>query len=173
VTRNSGPSPSDASGGVASLGHNLFGSLSDGATAAATDLLNTDALLAPLASNGGRTMTCALLPGSPAVNSGDDVVLITIATDQRGRPRRSGAHVDVGAFEVTEPSLTGITRTNAAVTLRAVSDTPFTVATSENVGAASNLWNNLGPATAISVGLYEFTASTPGNNLKFFRLRWP
>jgi hypothetical protein len=57
-----------------------------------------DPLLAPLADNGGPTWTHALLPGSPAIDAGNNVA--DLATDQRGRTRVSGAAADIGAFEV-------------------------------------------------------------------------
>ena len=47
--------------------------------------------------SGGPTKTLALLPGSPAVDRGVDAPAPD--TDQRGVPRRRGAHVDVGAYE--------------------------------------------------------------------------
>jgi hypothetical protein len=56
-----------------------------------------------LRNNGGPTQTIALEPGSPAINAGDDSVRATVPTDQRGRPRQSGPHVDIGAFEVQLP----------------------------------------------------------------------
>jgi len=58
---------------------------------------------APLSDNGGPTQTIALLPGSPAIDAGDDSVTgppDNLTTDQRGLPRLSGAHVDIGAYEV-------------------------------------------------------------------------
>jgi hypothetical protein len=56
---------------------------------------------------GGPTSTHALLPASPAIDAGDDSVLgnpYNLATDQRGPgfARKSGAHVDIGAFEVQQ-----------------------------------------------------------------------
>src|SRR5262249_8749265 len=99
----------DASGDFVSEGHNLVGAV-DGATGfgAAGDQLGTvedplDPRLAPLAFNGGRTQTHALLAGSPAIDKGD--VAGAPATDQRGIARgRDGDGngsqiVDVGAFE--------------------------------------------------------------------------
>src|SRR5262249_28721425 len=58
--------------------------------------------LGPLANNGGPTFTQALLTGSPAIDAGDDAVLASLSTDQRGTgfPRMVGLHVDIGAFEV-------------------------------------------------------------------------
>ena len=43
----------------------------------------------------------ALLPGSPALDAGSDFLVSSanVATDQRGFPRKAGAHVDIGAFE--------------------------------------------------------------------------
>src|SRR5260370_1312301 len=53
-------------------------------------------LLGALQDNGGPTPTMALLTGSPAVDAGDDTLT---DPDQRGFPRPSGSHVDIGAFE--------------------------------------------------------------------------
>jgi hypothetical protein len=96
----SGP---DVSGSFTSLGHNLIGNATGGSGFGATgDLLNVNLQLGPLANNGGPTLTCPLLPGSPAIDAGDDAVLsapYNLITDQRGFPRLSGSHVDIGAFE--------------------------------------------------------------------------
>jgi hypothetical protein len=62
--------------------------------------IDADPMLGPLADNGGPTFTHALLPGSPAIDAGNDVAGLEF--DQRGTPfdRTSGAGPDVGAFEV-------------------------------------------------------------------------
>ena len=62
-----------------------------------TDQANTDALLEPLADNGGPTLTHALGAGSPAIDAADAAACP--ATDQRGVLRPQGAACDVGAFE--------------------------------------------------------------------------
>src|SRR5262249_15116010 len=62
------------------------------------DLTNTDPLLGPLQRNGGPTLTQALLPGSPAIDAGDDQG--APATDQRGLPRTVNGTIDIGTFEV-------------------------------------------------------------------------
>jgi PKD repeat protein len=59
--------------------------------------ISSSILLGPLADNGGPTQTMALLPGSAAIDAGDDEVCIT--TDQRGVIRPQGAHCDIGAYE--------------------------------------------------------------------------
>ena len=90
------------SGTFTSLGHNLGSDNNSCPFNATGDLSNTDPLLGPLADNGGPTFTHALLPGSPAIDAGDDIVLgppHNLTTDQRGQPRMQGAHVDIGAYE--------------------------------------------------------------------------
>ncbi|MBM4088260.1 MAG: hypothetical protein FJ276_02340 [Planctomycetes bacterium] len=68
-----------------------------------TDLVGVAPLLGPLADNGGPTWTHALLPGSPAIDAGDNHA--APATDQRHYVRiwdgdGDGAEsVDIGAFE--------------------------------------------------------------------------
>jgi hypothetical protein len=64
-----------------------------------------DPLLGPLASNGGLTLTHELLPGSPALDAGNNAI-VTVATDQRGFARIADsddpdgiATVDIGAYE--------------------------------------------------------------------------
>lgn len=70
------------------------------------DTLSVDPMLAALADNGGRTWTHALLPGSPAIDHGDNPLGAT--TDQRGDgfARVAGAHADIGAFEWQDPIFT-------------------------------------------------------------------
>ena len=65
-----------------------------------------DPLLAPLADNGGPTMTQVLLPGSPLIDAapaGADCA----GTDQRGIARPQGPACDVGAYEVEVPTPSG------------------------------------------------------------------
>jgi len=74
-----------------------------------------DPLLAPLDDNGGPTQTHALLPGSPAIDAGDDNVAQT--EDQRGLNRNVNG-VDIGAFEVqpvAPPIVTSFTRDEGGV----------------------------------------------------------
>src|SRR6266542_1677302 len=63
-----------------------------------------DGALGPLANNGGRILTIALLPGSPALNAGDFLLLPSeIDTDQRGTGfSRIVDLVDIGAYEAQE-----------------------------------------------------------------------
>ncbi|MBI4748117.1 MAG: right-handed parallel beta-helix repeat-containing protein [Acidobacteria bacterium] len=86
-----------SNGGTSNLTSQGFNLLSDNSLSpsVASDLLNTNPILAALASNGGTTQTRALLPGSPAINAGTATGAPT--TDQRGISRVGTT--DIGAFE--------------------------------------------------------------------------
>jgi predicted outer membrane repeat protein len=81
------------------IGDGTGGGLSDGigGNRVGTASNPIDPLLGPLQDNGGPTWTMALLPGSPALDAGDNDGVP--ATDQRGLPRVVGGTVDIGAFE--------------------------------------------------------------------------
>ena len=71
-----------------------------------TVVLENDGTVPVLTDNGGATQTIGLIPGSPAINAGDDSLAIdengnTLTTDQRGESRFVGT-VDIGAFEYRE-----------------------------------------------------------------------
>ena len=64
-----------------------------------------DPKLGKLADNGGPTQTLALLPGSPAINAGDDATCAAAPVnnlDQRGVTRPSSLHCDIGAYELVQ-----------------------------------------------------------------------
>jgi len=97
---------STSGGDVANFGaltgsHNLIEDGSGGLP----DTITGDPNLAPLANNGGPTLTHALLAGSPAIDAGDDALAVDaitglpLTTDQRGLPysRINRARVDIGA----------------------------------------------------------------------------
>jgi hypothetical protein len=84
-------------GAIRSNGHNMDSGSSCGFVAGG-DISNTDPLLGPLQDNGGWTWTHALLPGSPAINQGTNVVCPT--TDQRGIARPQMGLCDIGAYEL-------------------------------------------------------------------------
>ena len=106
VANNMASSSPDISGIVDSRDHNLIKDIVGVAITGVTtnNIYSQDPRLGALQNNGGSTMTRALLPGSPAIDAGDDSVLggpLFLTTDQRGLgfPRRLGLHVDIGAFE--------------------------------------------------------------------------
>ena len=68
-----------------------------------TNIIKTDPKLGTLGDYGGSTQTIPLLPGSSAIDKGNDA--ICPATDQRGVARPQGAQCDIGAFEAFEAFL--------------------------------------------------------------------
>ena len=92
--------------------HSLIGDTAASAITATTgtgNILNQPALLGPLADNGGPTLTHALLPGSVAIDAGNNALAVDddnapLSTDQRGVgfDRVSGSSIDIGAFEVQD-----------------------------------------------------------------------
>jgi hypothetical protein len=106
IAGNTAPAGPDVYGNLGSQGHNLVSNPQDMSGWVDTDLLHVDPQLGPLQDNGGPTPTMALLPGSLAIDAGDN----TDAPDwdQRGEgfPRIVGIIdpnnpvIDIGAFEV-------------------------------------------------------------------------
>jgi hypothetical protein len=68
-----------------------------------SDLVNTDPLLASLASNGGNGLSHMPNPGSPAIDTGDPDKCIS--EDQRSVSRPQGAWCDRGSIEVESVTL--------------------------------------------------------------------
>ena len=86
-------------GGAATITSGGTNVISDGSCSPiGTDQSSTDAVLGPLADNGGPTLTHALGAGSPAIDAAD--AGSCTATDQRGVARPQGAGCDVGSFEL-------------------------------------------------------------------------
>jgi len=109
VANNTAPDSPDIDATFTSEGGNLVGQTEPSDWWLENDLIGTaeapvDPKLGPLADNGGPTQTMALLPGSPAVNAGDDALAdaVGLTTDQRGLPRVAGSAVDIGAYESLE-----------------------------------------------------------------------
>src|SRR5688572_1822147 len=138
IAGNGGASGSDLSGAFTSLGNNLIGKpdgtngFSNGVNGEIVGTIGSpiNALLGALANNGGPTQTHALLPGSPAIEAGNNAIVSAdtqdldgdtnvaepIPCDQRGTgfPRildSADANltqtIDIGAFEL-HPSIQNI-----------------------------------------------------------------
>jgi hypothetical protein len=102
--------------------------------------LSGDPGLGELKDNGGPTQTMALLPGSAAIDAGDNTLVPTgVSTDQRGRDRFVNGITDLGAFEFSSQTA------------------PVTTAVSSGQGYADQHggWNN----TDVSITL---AATDPG-----------
>jgi len=112
--------------------------------------LQLDALKQPLLTdNGGPTQTIALLPGSPAIDHGDDSVLTDtvnfppsgLKTDQRGPgfPRKVCAHVDAGAYEFLSSVVPNVTCSDITVNNdpgNCSASVPFSVSAADACGNA-------------------------------------
>lgn len=175
IARNTGVS-CDVSGSFISHGHNLvgvtngssgFGVSGDRVGSAASPL---DPRVAPLAANGGPTLTLGLLPGSPAIDSGtaDGVPL----ADQRGVRRPQGAGVDIGAFEYqfTIPEITAAAFQGAAFGFLCcgLPESAYTLQVSTNLQA----WSDLAGFMTDLDGVYSYVDPGQMNPEKrFFRLR--
>ncbi|MBZ5695507.1 MAG: DUF4215 domain-containing protein [Acidobacteriia bacterium] len=91
--------------GITSGGYNLTDDGSCGLTGTG-DREDVNPRLGPLANNGGRTQTHALLAGSPAIDGVTDPTACAVTTDQRGAARPAdgdgvgGARCDIGAYEL-------------------------------------------------------------------------
>ncbi|HEV8060141.1 MAG TPA: DUF4214 domain-containing protein, partial [Gemmataceae bacterium] len=105
IAGNKATTSPDVSGGVTSQGNNLIGATDGSSGWVSSDLTGTsaaplNALLAPLGNYGGLTLSMALLPGSQAIDAGNNALIPAgVTTDQRGLPRIVNATVDIGAFE--------------------------------------------------------------------------
>jgi predicted outer membrane repeat protein len=69
--------------------------------------INSDPVLGTLRDNRGPTHTMALLSGSAALDAANDALCAAPPVnnlDQRGYPRPSGAHCDIGAYELFQPT---------------------------------------------------------------------
>jgi hypothetical protein len=101
----------DLYSGLGSVFTGSYDLIGDGSNLSSfTHSLQGNPLLASLGNYGGPTQTMTPLPGSPAIDAGDDSVLgppLNLTTDQRGFPRKAGAHVDMGAVEVVQLTAAG------------------------------------------------------------------
>ena len=114
-------------GTVISLGYNVSSDDGGGYFNGPGDQINTNPLLGPLQDNGGPTLTHALLPGSPAIDTGDPNFTPPPNYDQRGPGfgRVVNGQIDIGSFEVqaTIPTPTP-TATPTATSTPRVTPTP-------------------------------------------------
>ena len=101
-TGDSGANISNSGGTVTSLGYNLSSDDGGGFLTGPGDQINTDPMLGPLQDNGGPTFTHALLPASPAIDTGDPNFTPPPFFDQRGPgfDRVVNGRIDIGSFEV-------------------------------------------------------------------------
>ena len=129
----------------------LGGNLDDGSSCdfdAPSDQTNINPQIGALGNNGGDTLTHALLPGSPAIDAGEDVGCPT--TDQRGvaRPQDGDGDMtavcDIGAYELGQIAVTAVTLDGAT---NGLTDSSYTFVAA------------IAPATATQPITYTWTAT--------------
>ena len=99
VASNIAPVDTDVRGAFVSAGNNLIGVVGTATGFGGTDIINTAANLGPLANNGGPTPTIMPNLGSPAIDNGNNALIVGYDTDQRGYVRIINGIVDIGAVE--------------------------------------------------------------------------
>ncbi len=143
-----------------------------------------NALVGPLANNGGPAFTCALLSGSPALDTGDDTLLAAptgLTIDQRGLPRKSGSHVDIGALEVQwayNPirfaACISSTYGTVVMTLTNVPGASLTMLAATNASLPLSTWTVLGPVAESAPGQIQFIDPFSTNlPQRIYRVRCP
>ena len=151
--------------------NSLIGDTTGSGITAATgsgNILNQSARLAALADNGGLTKTHRLLRGSPAINSGSDVLAAELLTDQRGDDRINFGTVDIGAYElqslVIGPRAISTVRDQGGVLVRPDLLNTFVVTFDQdvNVGAGDLVIMNdtLGSIFEMSSVVFSYDVST-------------
>lgn len=157
----------DVQGTVQSQGFNLISNTQGSAGWIASDLLNQNAMLAPLGNNGGTTQTHGLMPGSPAINSGSNSLAVdpftenALTRDQRGngfgRIIGGGQEIgitDVGAYE------SNISGSPVSLSGRILAPNGMGISRSKITLTDSN--GMIVIALSSSLGYYRFTGLAPG-----------
>lgn len=104
------------------------------------------AVFAPLGNYGGDTQTMPLLPGNPAIDSGESC----LATDQRSLTRSSGP-CDVGAFESQGFTLESLTGTSQSTNINTAFANPLGLTVTAN-----------DPTEPVDGGIITFTSPSSG-----------
>ncbi len=157
-------------------GNDVFGNYSG-----ANNVVGGNPKLAPLGNYGGAVQTMVPLYGSPLIDAGTDSATSFLATDQRGYPRLSGAHVDIGATEaqfaasIHPPLLIQVVQSGTQLQF-AFTNAPnvdFTALMSTNLNSPLSNWTVLGNVTEVSSGEYQFTDASATNRAQFYRVVSP
>ena len=154
VAGNTAATGPDIEAPVVSQGNNLIGNTSGSTGWVSSDLTGINPLLAPLGNYGGPTETLALLPGSPAIDAGNNSLIPAgDTTDQRGAsfPRVVNGTADIGAFESSGFSI--------AVTSGSGQSTPLNTTFSDPLVVTVTAHNSDEP---VAGGLVTFTPPASG-----------
>ena len=178
----SGATGPDCDGSFTSLGYNLIGKTNS--SSGFVGGVNEDQVgsiasplnpkLAPLADNGGLTLTHALLTGSPAIDKGKSFGL---ATDQRGWTRpfdfpgvtsaSGGDGSDIGAVELNPPVLNIVKSLSNVVISWPTNQIGFTLQSAAQLTPPLT-WTTVPTGPVIIGGQYTVTTTAAGQ--QFYRL---
>ncbi|XVE12725.1 MAG: hypothetical protein HCA05_27115 (plasmid) [Dolichospermum sp. DET68] len=172
--------------------NNLIGSLAGakGTVGTGTDIVNPNPGLRPLQNNGGLTLTHALLPGSPAINAGNNNLIPAdtedldgdgnrtepIPYDQRGLTRLVGGGVDIGAFEVQAAALPSLSIKDITVTEGNTGTKNATFTVTLSAASTSVVTVNYATANGTATAGSDYTATTgaltfnPGDTSKILNV---
>ena len=122
-------------------------------------------LLGTLGDYGGSTETVSLLPGSAAIDAGDDATCAASPVnylDQRGVARSHGTHCDIGAFESRGFTLTKTSGDNQGTPVNTAFALPLAVRLNETGGSglAGSTITFSTPGSGASATLSSATATT-------------
>ncbi|MBE9040872.1 hemolysin [Oscillatoriales cyanobacterium LEGE 11467] len=128
-----------------------------------------DPNLSPLQDNGGGILTHALLPGSAAIDAGQNTVDLT--ADGRGALRTDG-QIDIGAFEAgaIPPEGSTFTPNDDTVTLENIDDLASALAGNDLVfasGGSDTIFGNSGNDTLVGNSDSDFLSGDRNNDLIF------
>ena len=161
-----GPNILNDSGTVTSHGYNLSSDDGGGVLNDPGDQINTSPLIGPLQNNGGPTFTHQLLPGSPAIDTGDPNFTPPPFLDQRGPgfPRVMNGRIDKGSFEVQGPTPTPTpTATPCASAGTWTKQSPYPIVTSGQAVASQggNVYSFGGIANNVAIAnAYKYSPAT-------------
>lgn len=157
----------DVQGTVSSQGFNLVSNTQGSGGWITSDLLNQNAMLAPLGNNGGPTQTHGLMASTPAINSGNNDLAVdpftgnALALDQRGtgfgRAIGGGQGIgitDIGSYE------SNISESPVSLSGRILASNGNGVSKSKITLTDSN--GMITTALSSSFGYYRFTGLAPG-----------
>jgi hypothetical protein len=146
---------------VTSLGHNFIGKDVLPFGWSASDIRGTPALprdpqLASLNDLARSTWTLPPLRGSPLIDAGDDSVLgspLYLVADQRGGPRRTLGHVDIGAVEIgAAVRLTRLERNGVAYDVSFQTEQSFPHRLESRDTLTAGPWTTVGPIALSGTG---------------------
>ena len=150
-----------------------------GAYSGVNNFIGGNPQLAPLDPYGGATPSMPPMFGSPVIDAGSDSVSTFLSSDQRGYPRLSGAHVDIGAVEAqtvpvaSAPVLKGTLSGNSFKINFTTAAADFTALTSTNIALPLSSWTVLGNAAVTASGQYQFTDTSATNSEQFYQVVSP